>query len=202
MVEGCRWLTRRKRCWRNTGPPDWHRGAQAYLQINRPIEPARQLTTVGRQPPFIEVGHSRADSPCCGDCMYQGESGVGARPNGKAREAMSTSDATLGIETTTVRPARRFHRHRSLMPPRPGNEASSPVARHKAASCGGDGEGSALPAGTAPQRSCTGAAGAGARHAARSANRRASSGGTTRKPRRSAGLMVLLKLPMCSTRPP
>ena len=48
----------------------------------------------------------------------------------------------------------------------------------------------------------TGAAGAGARQAASSPNRRANSGGITRKPRRSAGLMVLLKLPMCSNRPP
>jgi hypothetical protein len=34
-----------------------------------------------------------------------------------------------------------------------------------------------------------------------SPNRRANSGGTTKKPSRNAGVIVLLKLPICSTRP-
>jgi hypothetical protein len=36
--------------------------------------------------------------------MYQGERGTGARPNGRARKAMSTSDANSGSKVTTVRP--------------------------------------------------------------------------------------------------
>jgi len=37
--------------------------------------------------------------------MYQGERGTGARPNCRARNAMSTSDANSGSKVTTVRPA-------------------------------------------------------------------------------------------------
>src|SRR5260370_26749676 len=40
----------------------------------------------------------------------------------------------------------------SLMPPPPGNAAEPAAWRRKAASCGEDGEGSALPAGMPPQR--------------------------------------------------
>jgi hypothetical protein len=38
-------------------------------------------------------------------CTYQGERGAGAKPKGRAREAISTSDINSGSNTTTARPA-------------------------------------------------------------------------------------------------
>ena len=107
---------------------------------------------------------TQRSSPCSrGSCPYHAERGAGARPNCRAREAISTPDADFGSKRTT--------------------------------SCGADGEDSGPSRKNSATARCTAAAGAGARLAASLPNRPPSSGGTTMKPRRSAGLIVLLKLP-------
>ncbi len=133
--------------------------------------------------------------------MYHADIGRGASPNSSAREAMSTSDADLGSEITTARPAVACTFIESGAISAQATKQSLPSSGVKPLHAA-----QMAKIVTVPQEfrhsALHAAAGAGAREAARSANRRLSSGGTTMKPRRSAGLIVLLKLPMCSTRPP
>jgi hypothetical protein len=90
-----------------------------------------------------------SSSPCCrGDCMYHGNRGAGAKPNCRAGNAMSTTQTR---EARSPLPDQQLLAPLSnLTPSLPGNEAGSPVARRKVASCGADGGDSAYPAGIAP----------------------------------------------------
>ena len=110
-----------------------------------------QLTTVGRQPPFIEVSHAKRQS------LLRRPHVPGRKGRRRQAERQGTGSnvyvrCDLGHRDHHIEARGSLSRSSNLMPPRPGNEANSPVARHKAASCGGDGEGSALPEGMPPQR--------------------------------------------------
>ena len=80
--------------------------------------------------------------------MYHGNRGAGAKPNCRTRNAMSTTQTR---EARSPLPDQQLLAPLSnLTPSLPGNEAGSPVARRKVASCGADGGDSAHPVGIAP----------------------------------------------------
>src|SRR3546814_627086 len=153
------WL---RACWRSlwqAAVPDGLGGTRSHSALQ--ADPLAFMGAIAPAPPgddsprpaAVDSDWSRrAAVPAAGRTACTTAKG-GPAPGRTAGRAKRCPRLTQTREARSPRPHRRsLAPSPSLTPPLPSSEAGPPVGRHKAVSCGGDGEDSAPRAGTPPPR--------------------------------------------------